>query len=240
MSDNEQQSPIHENPQSPSVLSGLLGNGGHENEQSTAGDASRGLKRTRHDDDDDDDEKPRPDRRKIEIKFIQDKSRRHITFSKRKAGIMKKAYELSVLTGTQVLLLVVSETGLVYTFTTPKLQPLVTKAEGKNLIQACLNAPEPSVHVENGADEQHGTEDTTEENAHGHSQIAQQAASHRPAAVPMGAYHFPDHQQAAAYQQLLAAQQAQHVQQSHQQRTGYALSGHSIGNQITPHPSQTS
>lgn len=30
-----------------------------------------------------------------------------------------------------------SETGLVYTFTTPKLQPLVTKAEGKNLIQVC-------------------------------------------------------------------------------------------------------
>lgn len=67
---------------------------------------------------------------------------RHITFSKRKAGIMKKvclledaqylrctqteggsidqlqAYELSKLTGTEVLLLVVSETGLVYTFTT--------------------------------------------------------------------------------------------------------------------------
>jgi hypothetical protein len=42
------------------------------------------------------------------------------------------------LTGTQVLLLVVSETGLVYTFTTPKLQPLVTKAEGKNLIQVGL------------------------------------------------------------------------------------------------------
>lgn len=86
--------------------------------------------------------KQQKERRKIEIKFIQDKSRRHITFSKRKAGIMKKAYELSVLTGTQVLLLVVSETGLVYTFTTPKLQPLVTKSEGKNLIQACLNAPD--------------------------------------------------------------------------------------------------
>lgn len=49
--------------------------------------------------------------------------------------MLLQAYELSVLTGTQVLLLVVSETGLVYTFTTPKLQPLVTKAEGKNLIQ---------------------------------------------------------------------------------------------------------
>lgn len=135
---------------------------------------SRPNKRPRaQDDDDDDDEKPGRERRKIDIKFIQDKSRRHITFSKRKAGIMKKvcaplppvrlqrdcsrhlallgtrlfdlftdatkAYELSVLTGTQVLLLVVSETGLVYTFTTPKLQPLVTKPEGKNLIQVCLS-----------------------------------------------------------------------------------------------------
>lgn len=36
---------------------------------------------------DDDDNK---ERRKIEIKFIADKGRRHITFSKRKAGIMKK------------------------------------------------------------------------------------------------------------------------------------------------------
>ncbi|KAI9276751.1 hypothetical protein BDA99DRAFT_554706 [Phascolomyces articulosus] len=84
-------------------------------------------------------------RRKIKIEYITDKTRRHITFSKRKAGIMKKAYELSTLTGTQVLLLVVSETGLVYTFTTPKLQPLVTKPEGKNLIQACLNAQDSPV-----------------------------------------------------------------------------------------------
>ncbi|KAJ2505867.1 transcription factor of the MADS box [Coemansia sp. RSA 1939] len=84
----------------------------------------------------------RSGRRKIKIEYIEDKSRRHITFSKRKAGIMKKAYELSTLTGTQVLLLVVSETGLVYTFTTPKLQPIVTQPEGKNLIQACLSVPD--------------------------------------------------------------------------------------------------
>jgi pheromone receptor transcription factor len=115
-------------------------------------DSNRGTKRE-HDEDDgaetDEDEsggqktEKRAGRRKIKIEYIDDKSRRHITFSKRKAGIMKKAYELSTLTGTQVLLLVVSETGLVYTFTTPKLQPLVTKPEGKNLIQACLNAPDP-------------------------------------------------------------------------------------------------
>lgn len=39
-----------------------------------------------------------------------------------------------------------SETGHVYTFATPKLQPLITKPEGKNLIQACLNAPDPTAN----------------------------------------------------------------------------------------------
>jgi len=53
-------------------------------------------KRVEDEEDDDDDHKPGRERRKIEIKFIDDKARRHITFSKRKAGIMKKAYELSV------------------------------------------------------------------------------------------------------------------------------------------------
>jgi pheromone receptor transcription factor len=58
-----------------------------------ASNDNRGIKRQRPstaDDDDDDDDKPGRERRKIEIKFITDKSRRHITFSKRKAGIMKK------------------------------------------------------------------------------------------------------------------------------------------------------
>jgi MADS-box transcription factor len=73
-----------ENP-SPTQDDLVPGNGAVEN---------RGTKRPRisaaADDDDDDDDKPGRERRKIEIKFIQDKSRRHITFSKRKAGIMKK------------------------------------------------------------------------------------------------------------------------------------------------------
>lgn len=66
---------------------------GHDDQNGNGVDAaSRGVKRSRAaaDDDDDDDDKPGRERRKIEIKFIQDKSRRHITFSKRKAGIMKK------------------------------------------------------------------------------------------------------------------------------------------------------
>jgi pheromone receptor transcription factor len=73
------------NEDSPSALDDhSIGNGNSD---------GRGIKRQRPstaDDDDDDDDKPGRERRKIEIKFITDKSRRHITFSKRKAGIMKK------------------------------------------------------------------------------------------------------------------------------------------------------
>jgi hypothetical protein len=49
---------------------------------------------------------------------------------------------LTTLTGTQALVLIASETGHVYTFATPKLQPVVTLREGKELIQSCLNAPD--------------------------------------------------------------------------------------------------
>lgn len=76
--------------QSPSAQDDVLATGNGNG----AGGDNRGVKRPRvsaaADDDDDDDDKPGRERRKIDIKFIQDKSRRHITFSKRKAGIMKK------------------------------------------------------------------------------------------------------------------------------------------------------
>ncbi|KAF2149474.1 SRF-TF-domain-containing protein [Myriangium duriaei CBS 260.36] len=194
---------------SPSNQDDTLGNG------STAGADNRGTKRQRtstagaDDDDDDDEGKNGRERRKIEIKFIQDKSRRHITFSKRKAGIMKKAYELSVLTGTQVLLLVVSETGLVYTFTTPKLQPLVTKPEGKNLIQACLNAPEPA--DANGVD---GAENTVDSPDDGQHSATAPTAAMPPRGPPQMAQAYgmmpEQQQQAMQYQAYMQQQAAQH------------------------------
>ncbi|KAH9385333.1 uncharacterized protein NEMAJ01_0229 [Nematocida major] len=78
-------------------------------------------------------------RKKIKMEFIKDKGRRGVTFSKRKKGIMKKAYELNVLTKCEILLVVASETGHVYTFATPKLQPIIKQHE--NLIQQYLNTP---------------------------------------------------------------------------------------------------
>ncbi|KAG4303198.1 hypothetical protein PCK1_000536 [Pneumocystis canis] len=164
-------------------------------------------KRIRTEEEEDEDKVNR-ERRKIEIKFIEDKSRRHITFSKRKAGIMKKAYELSVLTGTQVLLLVVSETGLVYTFTTPKLQPLVTKAEGKNLIQACLNAQDsPS----SGTHEEADPAIMNAPAAMGGSNLQSYPPPPPPPPPAMRALYFnPD--QAAVYQQYMQQQQPPYMQ----------------------------
>ncbi|KAG9237065.1 hypothetical protein BJ875DRAFT_185035 [Amylocarpus encephaloides] len=203
---------------SPSTLDDhAVGNG-----NSIAGGDNRGIKRQRPstaEDDDDDDDKPGRERRKIEIKFITDKSRRHITFSKRKAGIMKKAYELSVLTGTQVLLLVVSETGLVYTFTTPKLQPLVTKAEGKNLIQACLNAPEPSGGGENGVDDQN-TVDSPEDTTPQHQLPPQQARAVMPQQHAQMQPNYMAQGLSAAQQEALAYQN--YVQQT-QRGGGYSM-----------------
>ncbi|XP_078100571.1 serum response factor-like isoform X2 [Sander vitreus] len=99
---------------------------------------------------------------KIKMEFIDNKLRRYTTFSKRKTGIMKKviacavslqAYELSTLTGTQVLLLVASETGHVYTFATRKLQPMITSETGKALIQTCLNSPDSPPRCDPSSDQ---------------------------------------------------------------------------------------
>lgn len=62
---------------------------------------------------------------------------------------ISQAYELSTLTGTQVMLLVASETGHVYTFATRKLQPMITSDAGKQLIQTCLNSPENTENTSN-------------------------------------------------------------------------------------------
>ncbi|KAJ6780760.1 hypothetical protein PWT90_11144 [Aphanocladium album] len=122
---------------------------------------------------------------------------------------MKKAYELSVLTGTQVLLLVVSETGLVYTFTTPKLQPLVTKAEGKNLIQACLNAPEPAAGGENGVDGGEGGESPEESGSHIPPPTSRPGMPQNPHMPGNYMPNMPlDAQQAMAYQSYVQRNQA--------------------------------
>ncbi|ENH71952.1 MADS-box transcription factor pvg4 [Fusarium oxysporum f. sp. cubense race 1] len=63
-------------------------------------------------------------RRRIEIKKIPSESARRTTFKKRKEGLFKKAYELSVLTGCRVSLSIIeSEKGAEYVFDPTEPQP---------------------------------------------------------------------------------------------------------------------
>lgn len=55
-------------------------------------------------------------RKKLEIKRIQDKSNLQVTFSKRRAGLFKKAKQLSILCDVQVASLIFSKTGKLYEF----------------------------------------------------------------------------------------------------------------------------
>ncbi|BGP27368.1 transcription factor of the MADS box [Rhodotorula toruloides] len=105
-------------------------------------------------------------RRKIKIDYIQDKARRHVTFTKRKSGLMKKAYELSTLTGTDCFVLVVSESGAVYTFSTTALSGITDHPRGKEVLEAVLrgelrgdDAEEAPVASGSGSNTQHATYD---------------------------------------------------------------------------------
>uniref|UniRef100_A0ACD5XY82 Uncharacterized protein n=1 Tax=Avena sativa TaxID=4498 RepID=A0ACD5XY82_AVESA len=55
-------------------------------------------------------------RKKIPMKLIEDTNRLQVCFSKRRKGLVKKAFELSVLCGAQVGLIVFSPAGKPYTF----------------------------------------------------------------------------------------------------------------------------
>ncbi|WOG82775.1 hypothetical protein DCAR_0101943 [Daucus carota subsp. sativus] len=55
-------------------------------------------------------------RGKIEIAKIENVNSRQVTFSKRRAGLMKKAYELSVLCDAEIAVIVFSSTGKLFEF----------------------------------------------------------------------------------------------------------------------------
>lgn len=93
----------------------------------------------------------RTKRSKINLEYISGKNKRNVTFSKRKKGIMKKAFELSTLTGSDVLLLVASESGHVYTYATPRLKPLLPK--NRKFIEECLSKADNSIRFDTDSEQ---------------------------------------------------------------------------------------
>ncbi|KAK3194934.1 hypothetical protein Dsin_026244 [Dipteronia sinensis] len=55
-------------------------------------------------------------RGRVELKRIENKINRQVTFSKRRSGLLKKAYELSVLCDAEVALIIFSSRGKLYEF----------------------------------------------------------------------------------------------------------------------------
>ncbi|KAK4385049.1 MADS-box protein [Sesamum angolense] len=54
------------------------------------------------------------------MKRIENASSRQVTFSKRRNGLLKKAYELSVLCDAEVALIIFSQKGRLYEFSSSK------------------------------------------------------------------------------------------------------------------------
>ncbi|GJT21727.1 agamous-like MADS-box protein AGL15 [Tanacetum coccineum] len=66
-------------------------------------------------------------RGKIEIKKIENVSTRQVTFSKRRAGLLKKAHELSVLCDAEVGIIVFSNTGRLYEFCSTSMRGIIDR-----------------------------------------------------------------------------------------------------------------
>ena len=63
-------------------------------------------------------------RRKIQIKKIDNATARQVTFSKRRRGLFKKAFELSTLCDAEIGLMVFSETGKLFEYASSRFQSL--------------------------------------------------------------------------------------------------------------------
>ncbi|KAG8388098.1 hypothetical protein BUALT_Bualt02G0089900 [Buddleja alternifolia] len=66
-------------------------------------------------------------RGKVELKRIENPTNRQVTFSKRRNGLLKKAFELSVLCDAEVALLVFSPSGKAYQFSSHEINKTIAK-----------------------------------------------------------------------------------------------------------------
>ncbi|XP_059298810.1 MADS-box protein AGL42-like isoform X3 [Lycium ferocissimum] len=66
-------------------------------------------------------------RGKVEMKRIENATSRQVTFSKRRNGVMKKAYELSVLCDAEIAVIIFSQKGRLYEFSSSSMQKTVDR-----------------------------------------------------------------------------------------------------------------
>ncbi|XP_073045344.1 agamous-like MADS-box protein AGL15 isoform X1 [Primulina eburnea] len=66
-------------------------------------------------------------RGKIEIKKIENANSRQVTFSKRRAGLLKKAHELAVLCDADVAVIIFSSTGRLFEFSSSEMKSILSR-----------------------------------------------------------------------------------------------------------------
>ncbi|KAM3742446.1 hypothetical protein ACB098_07G070600 [Castanea mollissima] len=66
-------------------------------------------------------------RKKIQIKKIDNTTARQVTFSKRRRGLFKKAYELSTLCDAEIALMVFSATGKLFDYASSSMQQVIER-----------------------------------------------------------------------------------------------------------------
>ncbi|TYG57792.1 hypothetical protein ES288_D08G171400v1 [Gossypium darwinii] len=84
-------------------------------------------------------------RGRVELKRIENKINRQVTFSKRRNGLLKKAYELSVLCDAEVALIIFSNRGKLYEFGSSGYIYSMTKTLER--YQQCCFTPQPQHNI---------------------------------------------------------------------------------------------
>ncbi|KAL8211013.1 hypothetical protein R6Q57_005450 [Mikania cordata] len=87
-------------------------------------------------------------RGKVQLKRIENKINRQVTFSKRRTGFMKKAHEISVLCDADVALIVFSSKGKLFDYSThSSMETILERYERHSYAENMLTAPETETQV---------------------------------------------------------------------------------------------
>ncbi|XWS37744.1 hypothetical protein CRYUN_Cryun19dG0071300 [Craigia yunnanensis] len=86
-------------------------------------------------------------RGKIQMKQIENATNRQVTFSKRRNGLLKKAYELSVLCDAEVAAIIFSQKGRLYEFSSSGMQKTIERYH-KYIKEVQTDKPEMERHTQ--------------------------------------------------------------------------------------------
>ncbi|KAL9231529.1 hypothetical protein vseg_006750 [Gypsophila vaccaria] len=86
-------------------------------------------------------------RGRVQLKRIENKINRQVTFSKRRTGLLKKAHEISVLCDADVALIVFSTKGKLFEYATDSsMEKILERYERYSYAERQLTAPDPDSH----------------------------------------------------------------------------------------------